>query len=303
MRIVRQIHAPARYVANEPVRAAFFQYCGQFGLPQVKAGDWYVVIDEGDERLDGLLAILAAHGMTLRPDLPLTASLIGVAGMAAREEEARRYVHWSRQRIYEGADLEACEYLILFPKFSVVNDDEWVRVAERVEITGPEVPAVMREHRIVHTRLDSLLMSDAAKGIIEPLASGSRFRAVHFRVESDPPIWWEVETEPMLPPLSDTMQIVDRDGRPVTRGDVSRGPVRPLSPDGVRPVEHRYRRGDLDSIGPFDMALTFEPLGRRIGPDGSRSGRRIVSQRLYRTVRDAGFADDIHWTPVRIDEG
>jgi hypothetical protein len=103
----------------------------------------------------------------------------------------------------------------------------------------------------------------------------------------------------IMPPLSEKMQIVDRDGLPVDV-DTSKGYfVREglIIPEVLfLPAELHYAAATIHKMGVFDLALTYEQPYKRRG----LSRGWIASKRFYEYCMAQSFKVD--WQPVRIDD-
>lgn len=108
--------------------------------------------------------------------------------------------------------------------------------------------------------------------------------------------FWEVNSDLVMPPVSPTMELADRDGRRLWPGRATRI----YRKEGIYSwPELHYRASDLRAIGPFDIARTFENFGwggEERMPDQSPV---IVSKRFYDVCQKHGFKMD--WLPVHVD--
>lgn len=211
------------------------------------------------------------------------------------------------ERKYTRSDLRKCE-LLKFTGRRYVPDLGW-----RTKPEGLIVLPVHRMRKIAATDADTLytyrpgwdVVSDRVKRIIEEAG----MRHVVFRptvlvrgkgMPDDPPAswskvgdpWWEITSDYTLPPLSPTVQIVAQDGSPFVSYKTQNLELR----EGLyRIPELHYRRADIERCEPFDLALSYEHIGK---PPYQQM--KIASQRLYQLFTK--YSIKAAWMPVRLDE-
>ena len=121
------------------------------------------------------------------------------------------------------------------------------------------------------------------------------YHSVDYDLYDEEDTWWELESDLELPPVSPSMTLETRDGRPF-RGDFTEGCLRR---EGFHThTELHYRKSDLERYGPFDAARTYEHFHPR-GP-APMSRAFVVSHRFYQICRDHGIRT--RFVPVRIDD-
>ena len=240
-----------------------------------------------DSRVEALLEVLQEAGL-----MPWTDK----ARMPNRKQE---YV-LSYRRVYEPAELAAAEYLELYP--GPVTSVDGDRRAGARTITMIEEPGKadicmvgLKSHAFVAVqRARDVLEAANLKGL-HFLPVEKAYESVDYDLFDEEDTWWELESDLQLPPLSPSMNLETRDGRPFT-GDFADGCLRR---DGLYTyAELHYRRSDLERFGPFDAARTYEQFHSR-GPAPSERAL-VVSQKFYQTC----VANNINarFVPVRIDE-
>lgn len=106
---------------------------------------------------------------------------------------------------------------------------------------------------------------------------------------------WELSSDLVLPRLSPQCQLQDEKGNPV-RDDFSTGTF--LREDFYKPPELHYTRGSIQNAGPFDLALTYEPLSGWY-PTWQWYRHLVASKRFYEFCKARKLKMD--WIPVRID--
>lgn len=108
--------------------------------------------------------------------------------------------------------------------------------------------------------------------------------------------WWELTSEIAMPPLSDTVEVRDRNSQPLKdRQDFSNG-FYPVDGFYARPELH-YRRSEMDAMPAFDLAKTYEPMGIN---EESDARPLIASRRFYDFCREKQIKTE--WVPIRIEE-
>lgn len=249
-----------------------------------------------DSRLLRILDEMASGGFT--PWVEMSR-----ARNAAREYELTQY------RKYDEDDWATCELLRLTPfEYPYPSSDD----AEVMERTVDGLARVAVEE--IPPRVDFLRAEGASALVPERVRSvleGAGLRGILFRptvpirvVDARAPIvdcswndfperWWELTSDVVLPPVSPSMAIASLSGKPVIRGATS---VCSVS-DGTGFFGHpelRYVRAELEALGPFDLAYSFE------GPSPSGRDRAIVvSQRFYQACRKHNLS--VSWVPVHVE--
>jgi hypothetical protein len=105
--------------------------------------------------------------------------------------------------------------------------------------------------------------------------------------------WWELTSDLILPPLSPSVSLFDQDGNPI-RDDFSNG-CYAVEGQYSSPILS-YRRSDLQSIGGFDLAKTFEIFGAK----GSKDMRLFIASRKFYDFCKSNQIDAA-FTPVRVE--
>lgn len=95
----------------------------------------------------------------------------------------------------------------------------------------------------------------------------------------------------ILPPVSPVMIIRDRHGNQVEPSYEKMCSLHDPGCPECRDVELHYRRSDLATIEPFDLALSFEQRPARF---------YVASRRVYDVCKRHNL--QAGWMPVRIDE-
>lgn len=206
------------------------------------------------------------------------------------------------RRVYSDCDFQACEYLELYGGY---DPDIGIRGKERgagrtvTQIDEPGNADICMISPVSHTHVAVQRARDALE---RANLVGLRFLPVEKNYESvdcdlydEEDTWWELESDLELPPLAPSVALVHRDGTPFT-GDFSKGCGRKKGL--YTNAELHYRRSDLERLGHFDAARTYEHFHPR-GP-APRSRALVVSQKFYRACRE----NDIRtrFVPVRIDD-
>ncbi len=230
------------------------------------------------------------------------------------EQRSELWLRTSIHRNYDDADLRQYEYLrirgMAFWSNYNLRHDETLEVGLKVGqqrepdsdfLTaggGPQLGVVFpnRHH-------DLIASSDMKRMVIRAtrlLSQKSRTadKPVPWRFAKNGP-WWELTSDLILPRVSPRCDVRDWHGRPippdapVTANDC----VKLVEGDFVVP-EARYLRRDLQAIGEFDVALTFESTTPTFVKHRDRN--LIVSQRFYQFCQTHGLK--AQWSPVHVDE-
>jgi hypothetical protein len=213
------------------------------------------------------------------------------------------------EREYDPADLAASEYLQILPPSKAFHMEAYSRT-ESGQIILPKWK-MPRGYDIMLTHLRiAYFVTERAKSV---LGEGG-LQHVVFRPACYGPArlqegdtedsiaarygrpYWEIDSDFTLPHLSPSLTLIDFDGRPWGRDDFSNG-LLPREGLFLYP-ELRYRRSDLESLGPFDLARTYEPFGNYKSYDRQKCPL-IASRRFYETC----VANKLKtgWVPVQID--
>jgi hypothetical protein len=252
-----------------------------------------------------------SQGHCFRSTLPVDDARTGAilyalkqAGMrpwkSGRERDNTRDYFFELQRIYDPSDLDACEFLEL-----TAQGDEVVMKGEP-RLEGRTVAKIGEPGKadicmlgicsctyITVQRARDALEAANLKGL-KFLPVEKSYESIDYDLYDEEDTWWELESDIELPPLAPSMTLETRDGKPF-RGDFTEGCIRR---EGfyTHPELH-YRRADLERIGPFDAARTYEHFHPR-GP-APLSRAFVVSQNFYRVCRNNGIKT--RFVPVRID--
>ncbi|MEM8781537.1 MAG: hypothetical protein AAGE65_01660 [Planctomycetota bacterium] len=255
-------------------------------------------VDENDERIPAVLSKLAD------------------AGLEPWEEESRfisgQEFAYIRFRIYEEEDFENCDYFMLNPSASTPSGyrvDGLIELKLRGEdrmysSSGlnqiADLMCINAGWYIVPERTKARLeASDLAGPSFRPtkLITGYHTNKEYFDWQQElGSEWWELISDVIMPPLSETTELRDRKSQPLTdRHDFSGG-VYPRE-GFFDTAEFHYRRSDLEAMPLFDLARTYEPMGVKAEYD---QRPLIASRRFF----DFCCEHDIetNWVPVRIDD-
>lgn len=249
-----------------------------------------------------------AFASELPLDDPRTAAILerlrnnGMQPWQGRGDRHRdREFSYYLSRVWDDTDLVHFDYLELCP----VSDDMYVPGDGRIggntiaQMCSPGKASISLLGVGTYTYIAVQRARDALESAnligLKFLPVEKTYESVDYDLFDEEDTWWELESDIELPPLAPSMTLETRDGRPF-QGDFSEGCVRR---DGfyTHPELH-YRRADLERIGPFDAARTFEHFHPR-GP-APRSRAFVVSQKFYQVCRDNGIKT--RFVPVRIDD-
>jgi hypothetical protein len=212
-------------------------------------------------------------------------------------------------RIYEPADLEAARLLEVFPgrwNNQVLGEDPERRlkipigsVCAEVDIIGSPLPA----RYILPERVRKIL----ARGRFKHLAFRPTVCYPGRRHDAKAPPrpwppshepWWEIDSDFILPPLSDTMTFVNRKSQVIKERVWTNGFICKEPP--YRNAELHYRARDLEGLPPFDVARCYEAFTNVPSKEPDHLQRPvIVSQRFYRYCVKHNL--QFGWIPVRLD--
>lgn len=260
---------------------------------EIYVGSWSCKLSLNDSRAIDIIAFLKSEGYFVDNH----------AGWVIKKPGIRIWL----SRKYGMNDYGACEFLALNGRHRVLG------LGWR---TTPDSTIVLPVHRIrklVTTGAETLwtdrpgwmVVSDRVKRIVD----GLNMRHVVFRPTilvrgegrpDDPTVpwsevgdpWWEISSDYALPPLSSSVQITAQDGTPFESYETQNLELR----EGLYDIpEPHYRRSDINSAEPFDLALSHEHIGKP-----PLQQMRIASQRLYLVFRKHKIR--AAWTPVRIDD-
>jgi len=243
-----------------------------------------------DERVTLLLERLTAHGLKpsgLRPSSPGD-------------------YHLAIERTYSRSDFESAAYLTFSSKTLLLNAirdlDGVLRVKSDKIKSGMDMASTTRPWIVVSDRVkglierEGLIRASFREIRLDAPGSGSVRRGRHD--------FWELTSDLILPPMAPPCKFIHaRTGEEVA-GDSDESFVfrEGLGIPGFffLPPEPHYAEADLRSIGPFDLALTFERIS-----GGYLGGLPICSQRFHQFCVANRLSQKMYWTPVRLnaDEG
>jgi len=108
--------------------------------------------------------------------------------------------------------------------------------------------------------------------------------------------FWEVTSDFILPPVSPSVELLDKSGKRVWPGSVAS-----VSRVGglYNSPELHYRASDLRAIDSFDIAKTYESFGIAGTERKPDYCPIIVSKKFYELCQHHNFKVD--WLPVHID--
>ena len=149
---------------------------------------------------------------------------------------------------------------------------------------------------IVANRIKTILQDEMSHAIFRPTVVMKGPLLVERTLvpwkEIGPP-FWELISDLILPPLSPSMTLLDKNGHPCN-GNFSNGCY--MKEGLYENPEPHYTRKAIKKAGKFDVALTHERFG--INP-AEEDRQLIVSPRFYKICTEAKLEMD--WTIVRID--
>jgi hypothetical protein len=192
-------------------------------------------------------------------------------------------------RIYDRSDWTAAEYLQPFSDTCL--DDVGDRNKEGLLELNPDF---LRRRPQVGSAGNGLLVSDTIRERLqEAQLAHLLFRPAVVVTENPagfPVKYWEITSDFVLPPLAPGCVLQNLAGAP---WDEKTGNSCMVVEEPYSPSELHYRRQDLQAAGPFDVAVTREPLL------GKNTGDLVVSKRFYEVSKRHKIKYD--WWPVRID--
>ncbi|MCW5768313.1 MAG: hypothetical protein KIT19_06490 [Phycisphaeraceae bacterium] len=108
---------------------------------------------------------------------------------------------------------------------------------------------------------------------------------------------WELAPSIVLPPLHPQSRLLNRKGQPTAGTDWSKGLFLLEGGGELAGGGMHYRRADLASAEPFDMAFTLEAFGDRPSIDNRWI---VVSRRVYDFMN--ALNHEVQWRPVYLLE-
>ena len=203
-----------------------------------------------------------------------------------------------RVRKYDVSDFEQAEFLEPNPDdgtLDALRDDH-----NRLYLHYRQLP---RRRKIVCADSFNLVCSNATRQLLESQQlEGLAFREAVVATQHSPsrggkPVtdhepWWEIIAETTLPPVSEHVRKLGFNGAIWPRDCPT--PVS-LSDGDFFGWELHYCRSEINSLPPFDIAMTYEYLS-----GGQVSRIRVVSNRFWRACREHELYSC--WTPVRIED-
>ncbi|HEV2208116.1 MAG TPA: hypothetical protein VG167_05035 [Verrucomicrobiae bacterium] len=187
-------------------------------------------------------------------------------------------------RVYEQSDFEAAPLLMLETQFKMFHGAQGRDAEGRLSLPiGQAKPSI--KVASIYPQPWVVVSSEVRKILESEHLAGLQFGEVLVRARSRTPsvgFFWELRSEVVLPKMLNSIPY----------------PETPFPSYGIvdppfHTVEPHYRAGDLKSLGRFDAARTFEPLG---GP----YPYLIVSQRLYQHCLRSKIR--LRVRPVRIEQ-
>jgi len=283
------ISSPHSVPGNEAAREAFVRFYSENkfkGSPLILDVD----IEESDPRLPKLLELLASHGMRPVPEELKRKEL--------SDEEWQRYFRWRKYRTYDPSDCMACEYVRMRVTQAVSGMDRRPD-NKQFEMWRSKPTAWMLKAGIASAEIsyEEIVVSSEVRAALEAgQFAHLRFNNIIHNPVWKASLWWELDSDLMLPQVSPTTLLIDDRGEPIKHGDIARPFIGMEPRDGINPPLYTYRRSDLESVGPFDIARAYEPYGNRL----PQRNALIVSQRFFRKCLQLKL--DCMWVPVRIEE-
>jgi hypothetical protein len=254
----------------------------------VRHGSFACGFVKDDPRNKQLIEILGRAGCKPKPPIP------------GRDRGPKEYSFHIR-REYDESDFKATEYhKITVPEWQgadLVRDGMIYLIRSKcpmgVELAGNDCGYVVSDRLrkdIEATGLRGVVFHETA--LIDSFEESKRNIAT-WNEAGEPP-WWQITSDLVLPPLSPSCTLLDRNGDPYREG----GTTGCLIIEGFYvPAELHYQRRALASVGPFDLALTRERFG--LGAANSYPWK-VVSRAMYEFLTKRGVKAG--YVPVRMDE-
>lgn len=243
-----------------------------------------------DTRVQGVIATLARHGYSPSP---------------AQNLPRERQYALSISRRYRPHELAKFAYLKLrAQKYDfdngIMTDDGVITLHPKAIKKGADSVVLSNEEVLVPDRVKHLIeASDLRHVLFRPtlVREGPRWwdkntPAVPWDRFDEP--WWEITSDFILPRLSPSATLVDKEGNPYIEG-VSKGCL--LREDHFVEPQLIYRHHELDVLDSFDIAKTYEYFGIGRTHEGMRC--KVVSSRFFSFWRAHGLKAT--WLPVRLE--
>ncbi len=270
-------------VFRSEVGSEAFDRLSQIAECKAHGSSWSLALPEGHESTCEAISILT--GLGLRP-----------WDRQGPRIEGKEFWHVIR-REYDETDFE--NTMLLEIRADDLNEHLW-RSDQSGRIEIKRIAAIRSKDRhVLKTFGDGggFIVSDEVRREFECKLAASEIEYIPVDVKSKSatpilPVWWELSTRVTLPPVSDVLRLRDNWDRPVARGHI--GFTRIDEPP-FAPRELHYIRSELEAVGDFTLARSFEQTGH-----AENDRHLIASQRFYRFCIDHNIKCD--WIPVRIDE-
>jgi hypothetical protein len=237
-----------------------------------------------DDRVRSVIGCLAAHGF--------------VPSSGRRRIASNEY--WMQiERNYDRSDLDSASYLNLRAKVpfrSYTRSPEGLIQLDAEEVrTDADIAYASQPWTVVSGRLKDLIEREGLGRVVfreTQVVGPARLR------DEYEGRFWELTSDLVLPPMSPCCKFFDA----VTGEEVAGNSERPFvlregleAPDILyTPAEIVYDATAINTVGPFDLALTCETFGNNYS-------RMIVASNIfYRFCESLGL--DILWSPVRINK-
>lgn len=265
-----------------------------------------------------------SHGHSFQVHLPVDdARVVGVFDALQRrglrrwnplvprsEHASGAYFHLQLERVYDTSDLDEFRFF----EFHLPSNAYHLQIrrdnAGRLAIPLPPSPTDLAVDVLnfmcgdgadwwyfVPTRVSDILVEEQLDHLVlAPTETIFLEKSSTSNLVMKEGLYWEVNSDFIMPPVSPGMALVDKQRRQVWPGPATNI----YRQEGLyRWPELHYRASDLRAIGPFDIARTFENFGW--GGEDRMPDRSpvIVSKRFYDVCQKHGFKVD--WLPVHID--
>lgn len=275
-------------IRSKDIPQAVFSQLSELADTETAGSRWELYLPEDHPSISRAIAIM--HNAGLKE--------WHFCGMSKSWHEGKEF-SLRRVRKYDPEDLASAPFLEITADY--LNEHIWTSF-ETGLIEIQRITAVKGKDREILSPFggngQGLIVSDAVRRDIERGLSAPEieFLPVDFKAKTktpDPPVWWELTSRVTLPPVAPGLVLLDNKDRPVPRGH--KGFTQIWEPP-FAPRELHYIRSELEAVGGFTLARTYEKTGHR---ENDRC--LIASQRFYRFCLE----NDIRcgWVPVRIDEG